>query len=148
VGFHIGIIAKGLFDAAEILSGLFMLFMTPERMQALIDIISKRELIEDPNDFVMNYIVSYSHVFTLSTQHFTSFYLLTHGAIKMIALFLLWQKKLWAYPVSCVLLFGFIVLQLQRFSQTHSIMLLAISALDLAMIFFTVLEYRNIRGNE
>jgi|GEM_PF-1637903 len=59
-GFHVSLILKGFFDAGEIISGMIMLFMTPERMSKLIAIISKEELHENPGDLVMNYLVSYS----------------------------------------------------------------------------------------
>lgn len=144
-GFHIGLILKGLFDLAEILGGILMLFLSPERMVRLITLISRKELLEDPTDFIMNYLVSYSQIFTMDTQHFTSWYLLSHGAVKMLAIILLWKKKLWAYPLSCTLFAVFIVFQLMRYSHTHSLMLLVLTLVDIVMIVLTVLEYRNVR---
>lgn len=148
VGFHIGLILKTLYDAGEVLSGFLLLFLTPERMSKLITLISKNELLEDPHDFVMNYLVSFSHTFSMSMQHFTSFYLLSHGTIKIFMLILLWRKKLWAYPLSCVMFAIFIVIQTQRFMQTHSIMLLALTLIDAVMIVLTILEYRNIKTDK
>lgn len=148
VGFRIGLILKGLYDIGEVLCGIFLIFLTPERMSKLITLISKNELQEDPNDFVMNYLVSFSHVFSISMQHFTSFYLLSHGAVKILILILLWRKKLWAYPLSCVIFMIFIIIQIQRFSQTHSIMLLILTLIDIAMIALTILEYKNIKTDK
>ncbi len=145
IGFHISLILKGLFDTGEVLSGILMIFMTPDRVERLIAALSKEELLEDPNDFVMNYLVSYSHVFSMSTQHFTSLYLLSHGLIKILALILLWNKKLWAYPLSCIMFLGFIVIQIQRFTHTFSVMLIAVTLLDVIMLLLTILEYKNIR---
>ncbi|WP_097025665.1 DUF2127 domain-containing protein [Clostridium peptidivorans] len=148
VGFHIGLILKGLYDIGEVLCGILLIFLTPERMSKLITLISKNELLEDPNDFVMNYLVSFSHVFSISMQHFTSYYLLSHGIVKVLILILLWKKKLWAYPLSCVMFTIFIILQTYRFSQTHSIMLLALTLIDILMIALTILEYRNIKTDK
>ncbi|MBZ9688867.1 DUF2127 domain-containing protein [Clostridium estertheticum] len=146
--FHIGLIVKSLYDIGEVLCGILLIFLTPERMSKLITFISKNELYEDPNDFIMNYLVSFSHVFSISMQHFTSFYLLTHGTVKILILILLWRKKIWAYPMSCVIFMAFIVIQMQHFIQTHSIMLLALTLIDVVMIVLTILEYRNIKTDK
>jgi uncharacterized membrane protein len=148
VGFHIGLILKGLYDTGEVLCGILLIFLTPERMNKLITFISKNELQEDPKDLIMNYLVSFSHVFSISMQHFTSVYLLSHGLVKILILFLLWRKKLWAYPLSCVIFMIFIIIQTQRFSQTHSIVLLALTIIDIAMIVLTILEYKNIKTDK
>ncbi|WP_423236802.1 DUF2127 domain-containing protein [Clostridium liquoris] len=71
---------------------MFNHFLTPKRMSKLIALISKNELLEDPQDFVMSYLVYFSHTFSMSMQHFTSFYLLSHGTIKIFMLILLWRK--------------------------------------------------------
>lgn len=141
--FHIGLIVKGLYDIGEVMCGILLIFLNPERMRKLITLISKNELIEDPKDFIMNYLVSFSRVFSISMQHFTSFYLLSHGIVKILILILLWRKKLWAYPLSCVVFMFFIVIQTQRFIKSHSIMLLVLTLIDIAMIVLTILEYKN-----
>lgn len=146
IGFHIGLVLKGLFDAGEIISGFLMFFLTPDRMNQLIAVISKEELFEDPTDLIMNYLISVSQVYSLSAQHFTTYYLLSHGGVKLIILILLWQKKLWAYPVSCLMFLVFIIFQMQRFMSTYSFVLLFLSFLDGLMIVLTILEYKNIRN--
>lgn len=148
VTFRIGIVLKALYDIGEILCGIFLIFLTPERMSKLITLISKNELSEDPKDFLMNYLVAFSHTFTHSMQHFTSFYLLSHGIVKILVLILLWKEKLWAYPLSVVIFTVFIILQMQRFSQTHSIVLLFLTFVDLIMIMLTILEYQNIKADK
>lgn len=148
VSFQIGLIIKGLYDIGEVLCGIILIFLTPERMSKLITLISKNELYEDPNDFIMNYLVSFSHVFSINMQQFTSFYLLSHGIVKILILILLWRKKMWAYPLSCVIFAFFIVIQMQRFIHTHSIMLLVLTLIDVAMIALTILEYRNIKTDK
>lgn len=146
-GFHLALLFKGSFDIAEVLGGIFMVFLSPDRMERLIAFISKAELMEDPNDLVMNYLVSYSHIFSFSQQHFASFYLLAHGVLKLLMIILLWRKKLFAYPVSIVMFLIFIVVQLQRFTHTHSLLLLALTVVDVFMVILTIMEYRNIKDD-
>lgn len=148
LSFRVGLVLKSLYDIGEILCGVLLIFLTPERMSKLIALISKNELYEDPNDFLMNYLVNFSHMFSISMQHFTSFYLLSHGIVKILVLILLWRKKIWAYPLSVGIFTVFIILQMQRFSQTHSIMLLLLTFIDIVMIVLTILEYRNIKADK
>lgn len=151
LGFDFTIIVKAVFDFGEILSGFLFLFLSPKRISELIYMVSHKELIEDPSDFVMSHLVSLGNAFTIDAQHFASFYLLSHGLVKIAILFLLWRKKLWAYPIAIVMLVGFIAIQLQRYLVTFSPMLLFLTFLDVAMIILTVMEYRNLKktkGNE
>ena len=145
ISFELMLLFKGIFALGEILIGITMAFMNPDRMNRLIDFITKNELIEDPKDSLMNYIVNYGNNFSVSTQQFMVFYLLSHGIVKLTVILLLWKKKLWAYPLSIVMFIGFIAYQIYRYTHTHSVMLLFLTAVDIVMIVLTVLEYRNIK---
>jgi Predicted membrane protein len=148
IGFSIGLILKAFYDVGEVLSGVLLFFMTPTRMSKLITLISRNELQEDPKDLVMNYLVSFSHHFSIDMQHFSTFYLLSHGLTKVVILILLWRKKLWAYPLSIVLISIFIILQTERFTKTHSITLMIFTLIDIIMIGLTVFEYKNIKAEK
>jgi uncharacterized membrane protein len=54
-------------------------------------------------------------------------------------------KLRWAYPAAIVAFTLFVVYQLYRYSHTHSTALLALSALDAAVIALTWLEYRRLK---
>jgi len=148
IGFDIGLILKGLFACGEILSGAAMTFLTPDKMNQLIHWITAGELKENPNDWLMNYLITFGRQFTLNAQQFASFYLLSHGIIKLAVILLLWRKKLWAYPLSIVVFLGFIVYQMYHFIGSHSILLLLLTALDIVMIFLTIAEYRNLSSKD
>ena len=145
ISFEIMLLFKGLFAFFEILSGIAMFFLSPDRMNRIIEFISKEELYEDPKDLLMNYIAVFGQNFSISAQYFAVFYLLSHGIIKFIVILLLWRKKLWAYPLSIVMFIGFITYQIYRYTHTYSVMLLILTVLDIVMIGLTVLEYRNIK---
>ena len=57
----------------------------------------------------------------------------------------LFRKYLWAYPLAIIAFALFLAYQLYRYSHTHSIWLVALSALDLFVIAITWLEYRRVR---
>ncbi|MCL2884147.1 MAG: DUF2127 domain-containing protein [Oscillospiraceae bacterium] len=147
ISFDIGLLLKGLFALGEVIGGAALLFLTPDRLNRVIAWISAGELSEDPTDWLMNRLVLFGHSFTLGTQHFAMFYLLSHGAIKLAVIILLWRKQLWAYPLSVVVFAGFIIYQMEHyFTAGHSILLLLLTALDVAMIVLTILEYRKMKA--
>lgn len=145
ISFHISLILKGLFDIVELFGGILFIFLTPEKMNRLIRFISANELREDPNDFIMRHLISFSKTFSMNTQLTATIYLLSHATIKLIIIIFLWKKKLWIYPASCVIFTIFIVIQMIDFTQTHSITLLLVTIVDLIMIILTILEYKNMK---
>jgi uncharacterized membrane protein len=148
ISFHISLILKGLFDIGELLSGIFLIFLTPEKMSKLITLISANELREDPNDFIMRYLIAFSKTFSINAQLTASIYLLSHALIKLFLIIFLWKQKMWVYPVSCVIFTIFIVNQMLHFTQTHSIALMFVTLVDIIMIILTLLEYKNIKMNK
>lgn len=79
VSFEIGLLLKGIHGLAEIIGGVFMLFLTPGRLNFLAHFLTKHELLEDPRDRVANFLLSLSNNFSVSAQHFTVFYLCLMG---------------------------------------------------------------------
>ena len=51
------------------------------------------------------------------------------------------MRKLWAYPTTIVVLGLFIVYQLYRYTQTHGLGLLLLTALDVVVVGLTWHEY-------
>ncbi|MDR2832134.1 MAG: DUF2127 domain-containing protein [Streptococcaceae bacterium] len=139
--FNIGLLLKGANAVLEIIGGIALFFLPPERMNQLIKLITRDELAEDPKSWLMNQLLLWGSTFSISTQHLAILYLLTHGIIKLLAIILLWKKKLWAYPLSVLMFVGFIAYQMYDFVQKPSIGLVLLTVLDLVMIILTVLEY-------
>jgi len=146
IGFDIGLLLKGLNAAAEIVSGFALMFLSPERMNYLLGLLSGGELSEDPKDLIANYLVALGHNFTADMQSFAVFYMLSHGIVKLTVILLLWKGKLWAYPLSVLVFIVFIAYQLHRYALTHSVFMLLLTLLDIVMIFLTVMEYKRIRA--
>lgn len=146
IGFDLGLIFKAIDSLFEIIVSIALMFLSPVKMNHIIYIITKDDIYEHKTDFLVNYLIAFGHRFSSSTQKFAVFFLLTHGIVKMIVVILLWKKLLWAYHISVIVLAFFIVYQIKRYTVTHSIMLIFLSALDIFMIVFTVLEYRRINS--
>jgi uncharacterized membrane protein len=141
ISFELGLLIKGIDGLLEILGGFLLLFLSPGRLNSLTTILTRHELSEDPKDLVANALVRFSYSFSISTQYFGVFYLISHGIIKCVLILLLWKKKLWAYPLTIISLILFIAYQIYRYSVSQSASLLVLTAFDIIMIILTSIEY-------
>ena len=143
--FLISVIAKGVFAALETFLGVLLLF-TGSVVQFVLELV-QNELIEDPTDFFATHFKSLlnpSH----DAQVFGGLYLLSHGVVKLFLVAGLLRKKLWAYPASLVVFALFIVYQLMRWLDTHSVWLLVLTAIDAIVMWLIWHEYRRMMRAE
>lgn len=145
--FEIGIILKGIDGVLEVIGGILLMFLNPLRLNILTVILTQHELSEDPRDVIANYMIKISSNFSISTQYFGVFYLISHGVVKFILVMLLREKKLWAYPLTIVSLVLFIIYQIYRYTIDHSIGLLILTIFDIIMIVLTFIEYKSMKNN-
>jgi uncharacterized membrane protein len=143
--FNIGLILKGIIALLEILAGIVAYSITQQFLLNLVLAVFHEELIGDPHDFMANFLIQSVQKFSVSTQLFTSIYLLGHGIIKAILLAGLLRGKFGYYPAAIVVFVLFVVYQIYIYSFTHSIWLLLITLLDIAVIWLTWHEYRYMR---
>lgn len=143
--FEVGVLLKGAHALIECIGGLLLAFVSTSAITRLINALTQDELIEDPNDFVAAQLLALAQNFTVSTQHFYAFYLLSHGVIKIFLVIGLLRNKLWAYPVSLVVLGLFIIYQLYRFSYTHGFGLVVLTIFDVIVMGLIWHEYRLVR---
>ena len=143
--FEIGLILKGIFALLEILAGTVAYFISQNFLLNLVRTVFHEELEGDPHDFVVNFLIHSAQNFSVSTQHFASFYLLGHGVIKTVLIAGLLRGKLGYYPAAIVVFMLFVVYQIYRYSITYSIWLLLITLLDIVVIWLTWHEYRYMR---
>jgi uncharacterized membrane protein len=143
--FEVSILLKGAHALIECVGGLALAFVSTSAITGLVNSVTQDELIEDPNDFVATHLISLTQNFSLSTQHFYTFYLLSHGIIKVFLVIGLLRNKLWAYPASLGVLGLFIVYQLYRFSYTHGFGLIVLTVFDVFVMGLIWHEYRLVR---
>lgn len=144
--FEIGILIKGIDGVLEIIGGTLLIFLNPGRLNKLITLLTQHELSEDPNDIISNFMIKMSSSFSISTQHFGIFYLISHGLVKLILVILLWKKKIWAYPLTVIFLMLFILYQIYRYTISQSIGLILLTIFDIIMIVLTLIEYKRIKA--
>jgi uncharacterized membrane protein len=141
--FAVSVLIKGVDGVLETIGGILLMFVSPKALNSLVIFFIAHELSEHPDDW---FATSLRHaVLNLSsdTKLFVSVYLVAHGLVKVFLVAGLLRKKLWAYPAALWFLGIFILYQLYRFSHTHSLGLLALSAFDLFVASLVWLEYRS-----
>jgi len=144
IAFEISLAFKGVFALAEISASIFTYFVTKPFLLDLVRAVTQAELTEDPRDFVANYLFHTAQGLSISNQHFTAFYLLGHGVIKLWLIIGLWQKRPGYYPAALAVFSLFILYQMYQYVLTHSLLLLLITATDVIVIGLTWFEYRHL----
>lgn len=141
--FAAGVLIKGVDGVLETIGGILFMFVSPKALNSLVIFLTAHELSEDPDDWFAASLRSAVHNLSSDTKLFVSVYLVAHGLVKVFLVAGLLRKKLWAYPAALWFLAIFILYQLYRFSHTHSLGLLALSAFDLFVAALVWLEYRS-----
>lgn len=144
--FEIGILMKGAHALIECVSGLMLALVGTRTIVDLAKLVTQDELIEDRGDLVANALLHFAQTFSVGTQHFYAFYLLSHGVVKLALVAGLLSGRLWAYPAALGAMGLFILYQLYRYSYTHGFGLIVLTVFDLVVIWLIWHEYRLVRA--
>lgn len=140
--FEISILLKGAHALVEFGGGLALAFIDTNWIKSTVNAMTQDELVEDPHDFLATHLMDFVQGFTVSTEHFYAFYLVSHGLVKLALVTGLLREKLWAYPAALVALALFIAYQVYRYSYTQSIGLIVLTIFDLFFMWLIWHEYR------
>jgi uncharacterized membrane protein len=143
--FVVSVLLKGAHALIECVGGIALMLVDASTIAWLVNALTQDELVEDPHDVIATHLRLWAQDFSAGSQNFYAYYLLSHGAVKMFLVAGLLRNKLWAYPVSLVVMTLFIVYQLYRYSFTRSLGLIALSVLDVIVIGLIWHEYRFMR---
>jgi uncharacterized membrane protein len=143
--FEVSLILKGILALLEIAGGILAFFITQQFLLRIILAVTHEELTEDPHDFLVGLLLQSARNFSVSSQHFAALYLVGHGVVKAFLIAGLMRGIIWFYPAAITVFLIFIMYQLYRFNLTHSIWLLAITLLDIVVIWLTWHEYMYVR---
>lgn len=143
--FEIGVWLKGAHALVECAGGLLLYVVSTATIASWVNVLTQDELIEDPNDFIAGHLSRMASQFSVASEHFYAFYLLSHGLIKLLLVVGLLRGKLWSYPASLVALSAFMAYQLYRYSYTHSVGLLVLTVFDAIVMVLIWHEWRVVR---
>lgn len=140
--FESTLLLKSVFAGFEMAAGLGFWLVPHQRIADFTGWLTRNQLIESHHSPIYHRFVSALQDFSIESQHFYAFYLMGHGIIKLAIVLMLMRKIAFAYPLGIVVFSGFIVLQMERWTHTHSPVLLALSLLDATIIWLTWREWR------
>jgi uncharacterized membrane protein len=143
--FLISLFLKGANALIECAAGIALELVSTSSIVNFINELARDELVENPKDFIATHLMVWAQSFSVQAQHFYAFYLLSHGIVKLLLVIALLRGKLWSYPISLVVFGLFVVYQLYRFSYTHGVGLLALTAFDILVMYLIWHEYRLVR---
>ncbi len=145
--FTISILLKGLNGVFEVVVGAITFFVPQKTVIFLVDLLTRRELLQDPADGVAVYLVHAVQNYSADVQLFIALYLCIHGILKIFLVFSLFQRRIWAYPTAMIVFSLFFVYQMYEYIHRPHISLIIISIIDVIVIILTYLEYRTMRNN-
>ncbi|SPF50924.1 conserved membrane hypothetical protein [Syntrophobacter sp. SbD1] len=142
--FVAGIVLKGVDAVLEILGGISFFFLSPQSLNVWTLSLIEREFPEGLRNFLLGWL---GHNWSIDSQLFATFYLVSHGVMKLFIATVLLKGKIWAYHTGIVFFFLFILYQLYRYAFTHSVWLIILSGLDMVIIYLTWEEYKRVKRN-
>lgn len=140
--FEVGIVGKGLDGAVELLGGMLLLLLGPDRLHRWVARLTLGELFEDPQDLVARHLLRTADGLDGHAVLFGAAYLLAHGLVKVVLVVALLRNKLWAYPWMIGVLLAFIGYQLYRIVLSPSAGLVALTVFDAVIVALTWREWR------
>ncbi len=146
--FDIGVWAKGINGALEVIGGVLILAVKKSAITSIILLITQQELIEDPRDAVATLLRSAVEHITTSSKIFGGIYLVVHGVTNVFLVIELLRNKLWSYPAAIAFLCAFIGYQIYRITLHHSLLLTVVTGLDMAIVVLIWHEYIVAKGKQ
>lgn len=143
--FEVSVLLKGAHAAMECVGGLALAVTSNDWIRPMVARLTQNELLEDRQDFIANHLLTWAQGFSIQSQHFYAWYLLSHGAVKLALVAGLLMRKMWAYPTAIIVLGLFVLYQLYRYSHTHGVGLLLLTGLDVVVVALTWHEYSLMR---
>lgn len=143
--FRASILLKGAHALIECAGGIALALVSTRTIAALVNRFTQEELVEDPRDFIAAHLLGWAQSFSVQTEHFYAFYLLSHGVVKLLLIAGLLRNRFWAYPTSLIVMGLFIAYQLYRFHYSGGVGLIVLTIFDLFVVALIWHEYRQMR---
>jgi uncharacterized membrane protein len=123
--------------------GCLLLFTSKITITNVFYSFTAEELLEDPNDFIVNFLGQVVQNISLNTKIFIAFYILIHGITNLFLAIQLYRNRLWSYLLAIIIMGVFMLYQAYRISLYHSVPLIIITIFDFFFILLTWHEYHH-----
>jgi uncharacterized membrane protein len=141
--FRVGVLLKAVDAVLELAGGVLILVLGPAELHRAVFALTAHDLSNDPGDVVALALRHAVVKLDLNAAVFAGIYLLLHGVVKLLLVAGLLRGTRWVFPVTLWCLGIFVAYQLYRYSHTGSLLLLALSVVDLLVMWVVWREYRS-----
>ena len=141
--FLLTILAKGMLGVVQLATAASIVLGITSLLPSLVQSLVAVELAEDPNDFVAARLLSFVGRLPETDTTFYALYFAAHGLLHVAVVAALLFSAAWAYPFTIIVLCAFVVYQVVEWTAVGGPLLIALSAIDLLVIYLTRLEWRN-----
>ena len=143
--FRISMWWRIVYGLIRIVLSLILLKLIGSSYTDILASLMHHEVTEDANDFIFQtvYALLEDHSFTVT--YFVAGYLFFWGCIDVFLSIFLLRHKLWAFPVSITLISLFILYSVFRLAHTHSLVLLSVICIDIAILYLINYEYKKLK---
>ena len=141
------ILAKGLLGILQIAISAALYFGALQYIPRIVRTMVKHELSEDPDSFIATRILSFANIVPTTDSGFYTIYFAMHGLLHIAIVIALLSRVRWANNAAIGVLFIFVIYQLYEWFAIGGGMLLILTAIDLVVIYLTILENRRGRGH-
>lgn len=145
--FRVAVWLKGLDAVSQLAGGALLIFIPPRALTWIAHGVVTRDLLGPPTGPLAGHFEEAVQHLVGGGRAFVIAYLLVHGLIKLVLVIALLRKAVRWYPAAITALGLFVLFELVRGAQTHSLLLPVLTALDIAIIVVVIKEYREIRRN-
>lgn len=140
--FLLTIIAKGFLGFIQLVTAAAIAFGVTQQLPKFANWIFRAELREDPKDFLAGKIISWAGIVPQTDLSFYTAYFAAHGALHIGVVAALLYGARWADYAAIAVLAAFVVYQILEWFSVGGTMLLVLTAIDLAVIYLTIMEMR------
>jgi uncharacterized membrane protein len=145
LAFWTSLLFKTLDGTLEIVGGIWLSLVASNRLSHWAAFLTKHDLDGDADDVIVRSLVHVLPPMSHAGSHeFAIVFLIGHGLVKLCVVAALVRQIRGGYWAACGIFGVFVVYQLYRFTLTHSLGLLALTATDLLVIWVLWLDYRRL----
>ena len=140
--FRWSLILKAIDSAVEVAGGLALYFIANTTIIAIADWLTRGELVEDPRDFLANWLMHSAEAFSMTEKKAAAVYLFSHGAIKLFLVIMVLRDRAWAYPLFMIALAILIAYQTYQITFAFSVWLVVLTVFDVVVLALTWHEWK------
>ena len=140
--FDLALLLKAVNGGLEIFGAFLILVVPPSLVLKIVEFLTSGELAQDPGDPIVSTLYIAAQAFTIRTHYLLAFYLVLHGAIKVMLVIVIFVGKRIAYPLFMIALTIFGTYEAYRGFVRHEILLQVLAIFDFSLLMLTAYEYR------